>query len=99
MRTELTPARAAMIMMKRAARKSSETLARSSMPSQRMTSGISASGGIGRMNSTIGSSAPRQKDESPMAKPIGMPTTAPRNTPCITRFTEVQTWSQSATLR
>ena len=49
----------------------------SSMPNQRMTSGISASGGIGRMNSTIGSKSPRATGESPIAKPSGMPTSVP----------------------
>ena len=55
------------------------------MPNQRMISGISASGGTGRMNSTIGSKSPRATDDSPMAKPSGMPTSAPRNTPVSTR--------------
>ena len=33
------------------------------------------------MNSTIGSKSPRATDDSPMAKPSGMPTSAPRKTP------------------
>ena len=66
-----------MVMMNSAARNSRTIFAVSSMPNQRMTSGISASGGIGRMNSTIGSNSPRATDERPMAKPSGMPTSAP----------------------
>ena len=51
------------------------------------------------MNSTIGSKSPRATDDSPMAKPSGMPTSAPRNTPVSTRKTLIPTCSQSGTLR
>ena len=60
---------------------------------------MSASGGIGRMNSTIGSRKPRQNVERPMAKPTGMPMMQPVMTPSMTRLTLIQTCSHSATFR
>ncbi len=44
-----------MVMIQRAARNNSTILPVSQMPNQIMISGINASGGTGRMNSTIGS--------------------------------------------
>ena len=88
-----------MVMMKSAARKSRTIFAVSSMPNQRMISGISASGGIGRISSTIGSKMPRATDDSPIAKPSGMPTSAPKKTPASTLSTLIPMCSQSGTLR
>ena len=51
------------------------------------------------MNSTIGSKSPRATDDSPMAKPSGTPTSAPRITPVSTRKTLIPTCSQSGMLR
>ena len=62
-----TPARAAMVMIHSDARNSSTILPVSQMPNQIMTSGISASGGTGRMNSTIGSNQPRNQLDRPIA--------------------------------
>ena len=39
----------------------------SPIPNQMITSGIRASGGTGRMNSTIGSNQPRNQLDSPIA--------------------------------
>ena len=66
-RTPDTPERAAMAMIQSAARNSRMILPVSPMPAQMMTSGISASGGTGRMNSTIGSNQPRNQLDSPIA--------------------------------
>ena len=73
-----TPDRAAIIMIHNAAKKSRTTLPTSPMPNQMMISGISAKGGIGRMNSTIGSNHPRAQPDRPMAYPKGIPINAPK---------------------
>ena len=62
-----TPDRAAIAMIQSAARKSRMILPASPMPAQMITSGINASGGTGRMNSTIGSNQPRNQLLKPMA--------------------------------
>ena len=43
------------------------------MPNHRMLSGIQASGGIGRMNSSSGSTAERKRGNQPIARPSGTP--------------------------
>ena len=67
MLTPETPARAAMAMIQSEARNRRMILPISPMPNQMMTSGIRASGGTGRMNSTIGSNQPRNQSDSPIA--------------------------------
>ena len=67
MRTPETPERAAIVMIQSAARNSRMTFPLSPIPAQMITSGISASGGTGRMNSTIGSNQPRNQLERPIA--------------------------------
>jgi len=90
-----TPARAAIVMIQSAARNRSTILPVSQIPNQMITSGISASGGTGRMNSTMGSNQPRTQLESPMAYPSGIPTMAPATNPPTTRSSDQPKCSQS----
>ncbi len=56
--------------------KMTKILPPSSMPNQRMASGIQASGEIGRNSSTTGSSTRSSRCQRPMAKPSGTATIA-----------------------
>jgi hypothetical protein len=56
-----------MAMIHSEARNRSTIFPVSPIPAQMMTSGMRASGGTGRMNSTIGSNHPRNQPESPIA--------------------------------
>ena len=67
----------------------------SPIPAQMITSGINASGGTGRINSTIGSNQPRNQSDNPIAYPSGIPTSAPKKKPTTTRNNEYPKCSTS----
>ena len=59
-----------------------------------MTSGISASGGTGLINSTIGSNHPLNHPDKPIAYPKGIPIIAPAKNPTTTRISDQPKCSQ-----
>src|SRR2546425_1125693 len=83
--TSRAPAIAFSTMGKNAARKMMYSFCVSPIPNHRMLSGIQASGGIGRMNSSSGSTEARKPADHPMARPSGMPRIAPTPTATSTR--------------
>ena len=86
MRIDCTPERAANTIIHSAAKNRRKIFDALPMPSQIIDSGINASGGIGRMNSTMGSKNPRMIFDKPMAKPMGMPSRQPKKNPTSRRY-------------
>ena len=84
-------------MIQSAARNKRLILPCSPIPNQIMINGINASGGTGRMNSTIGSNHPRNQFDSPIAKPSGMPNKHPKAKPKTTLIKDQKTFSHRPT--